>query len=289
MDIATLRSSSRSARACGHGGRRHRTAARYRVGAVAARLRALAALVLLPLAQSAPAQLYTDWWMPAGLPYQGFNIEQQGNVLYVAWFTYDTSGNAMWLVMGGPMTGAKTLDADIVRTSAGPALGTPYNSSLVEGGTVGHGTLTFTDPFDATFAWTVDSASGTLSLTRETFGAPALAGTFDTTMTTTMISSSGCDFASNVPWSFTFAPTDTTFAWSETSDTDGTTSSATGPLVRQGRWLTMSGTFGGGQAPLNNGTATMSALPIDSAVYGLATLSAGKANCVAGQTLIGLQ
>ncbi|MBS0320045.1 MAG: hypothetical protein JSR18_05855 [Proteobacteria bacterium] len=235
----------------------------------------------------ASAQLYTDWWTSPNLAFQGFNIEQQGRSMFMAWFTYDAAGDGMWLLMGGPMSGPASLDADIVRTTSGPALGAPFTS--VQGGVVGHGTLTFTDPFNATLAWTVDGASGTLPLTRETFGAPVLSGTYDTTMTTTMIRTAGCDFTSNVPFSFSFAPTASTFDWTETSDTDGTTSKVTGPLVRQGRWLTMAGTFGGGQAPLVSGTATMSALPIDSAVYGMATLSAANVTCVAGQTLIGSQ
>jgi len=120
------------------------------------------------------ATIYTDWWWNASQSGHGLNLNQQGNTLTAAWYTYDQTGAGMWLTFAAPLIG-NTATGSLIRTT-GPALGTPFNPNQVVRTIVGQGTFTFTDASHATFAYTVLGVSGTLSLIRFTIGPIPLNG-----------------------------------------------------------------------------------------------------------------
>ena len=63
------------------------------------------------------------WWSsPAGYESGwGLNIAHQGNTLFATWFTYDSDGSAMWLVIpNASRTGGDRYTGDVYRTT-GPA------------------------------------------------------------------------------------------------------------------------------------------------------------------------
>ena len=63
------------------------------------------------------------WWNGPGESGWGVNLTQQGTVLFATWFTYDTDGSGMWLVMSrGESVGRDMYAGDLYRTS-GPPLG----------------------------------------------------------------------------------------------------------------------------------------------------------------------
>ena len=125
---------------------------------------------------SSPSNYSDLWWRsPAGSESGwGVNIAQQGDILFATWFTYDTAGKGMWLVMSdGAKTGPGTYSGALYRTT-GPAFSAnPWDATHVGVSQVGTATFTFSDASDGTFAYTVDGISQSKPITRQVYGAPA--------------------------------------------------------------------------------------------------------------------
>jgi hypothetical protein len=103
----------------------------------------------------------------------GFTISHQGDVIFLAWYTYDLSGKSWWL----SMTAIKTASNPETYTgqlfaARGPAFNTvPFDTTAVKLTTVGSGTLRFVDLNNATFSFTgVNGLAQTKSITRTLFG-----------------------------------------------------------------------------------------------------------------------
>lgn len=115
------------------------------------------------------------WWnAPAGTqPGWGLAIDHQGDTLFVAWFTYDSTGAGRWMVMpNGARTTDSTYAGDIYRTT-GPAFNArPWDPAEVASTKVGSGTLTFSSARNGVFTYTVDGQSGVNNITREVFASP---------------------------------------------------------------------------------------------------------------------
>ena len=110
---------------------------------------------------NAPADSESGW---------GINFAHQGDIIFATWFTYDATGKAWWLAMTASKTGPNTYAGDLL-TTHGPAFSaTPFNPNAVTHATVGHATLTFTDPNTAQFAYTVNGVAQAKTLARELFG-----------------------------------------------------------------------------------------------------------------------
>jgi hypothetical protein len=134
-----------------------------------------AALIVLAAPVAATTANYQDWWWNAQQSGHGLNVGQQEDVLFVSWFTYDENGAGMWLVMTANLVGTRAT-GDWYRTS-GPPLGTPFDPAKVTKTMVGTGTLTFGSLHDATLDWTVNGKSGSVQLTRQSWGSRAPGGT----------------------------------------------------------------------------------------------------------------
>jgi hypothetical protein len=102
----------------------------------------------------------------------GVHLAQQADVLFATWFTYGRDNVGTWFVMseGRRMpTGAFT--GTLYRTSI-PAAGMfPWNNDAVTRTPVGSATFTFTDPFNGTFAYTVEGVSAVKPITRQLYAA----------------------------------------------------------------------------------------------------------------------
>ncbi len=110
------------------------------------------------------------YWNPAESG-RGFNIEIQDNVLFIAGFIYDTSGNPIWVFSGGPMSDDHTYSGAAFQTANGQPLGGAYRAETTV--PFGNATVTWTDTVDAII--TINGYS--FSETRQIFG-------FDFTSTT---------------------------------------------------------------------------------------------------------
>lgn len=119
---------------------------------------------------------YQDlWWgAPAGSESGwGVNIVHQADTLFVTWFTYDANGRGMWLVMSnGVKTGAATYSGALYHTT-GPAFSAaPWDGSKVGISQVGEATLSFSDPDNGTFTYTVNGVTQTKAIVRQVFSTP---------------------------------------------------------------------------------------------------------------------
>ena len=119
----------------------------------------------------ASAQFEGLWWnSPAGSESGwGLNIAQQGDVLFVTWFTYDATGKPWWLAMTANRVAPSTY-AGTLYTTRGPPFTSPFDASQVVASSVGHATLTFSDANDGAFTYTINGLTQTKVITRQVFG-----------------------------------------------------------------------------------------------------------------------
>jgi hypothetical protein len=119
---------------------------------------------------------FTDLWYRAPAesePGWGVSIAHQGDILFVAWFTYDSTGRGMWVV--GPdmrRTTGNTFTGVLYRT-VGPAFNaSPFNPAAVTASPVGSATFAFTGNATGTFSYTLSGISQSKAITRQVFGTP---------------------------------------------------------------------------------------------------------------------
>ncbi len=136
------------------------------------------AVMIMSTALPALAIDYTDWWWNPSQSGHGVNVGQQGNTVFIAWFTYDEQGNGMWLVFSGTLDPTGTIVTGPFYRTTGPALGAPFDPTTVTRTVVGTGTLTFSDAHNAKLDWSVNSKSGTIPLVRQTYGATSPDGVY---------------------------------------------------------------------------------------------------------------
>src|SRR6266576_3895526 len=113
----------------------------------------------------------SGWYFNTAEGGRGFNIEIQGNTFFMAGFVYDTAGNPIWVVSGGPMSTDQTYSGAAFQTTNGQPLGGAYRAPS----TVPFGMATVNFPTTTSANIVVNGYS--FSVTREQFG-------FDFTSTT---------------------------------------------------------------------------------------------------------
>jgi hypothetical protein len=100
------------------------------------------------------------------------NLTQQGHVIFATWFTYDGSGNPLWLSGPAVKMGAGVYTGTLAQT-AGPGFdAVPFDPAQVVETPVGTYTLRFSDGANGTFAYTVNGVAQTKAITREVFVSP---------------------------------------------------------------------------------------------------------------------
>jgi hypothetical protein len=113
------------------------------------------------------------WWRaPAGSEEGwGVNLAHQGDTLFATWFTYDTDGSALWLVMSnGSKVGTNAYSGDLYRTTGAPF--NAYDSSRFQFTKVGIASFSFTDADNGSFVYTVGSLTQSKPITRQVFSSP---------------------------------------------------------------------------------------------------------------------
>ena len=128
----------------------------------------------LCLTTGSPGANYQDLWWHAPANSEsgwGINITQQDNTIFATWFTYDTAGKGMWIVMADGVSSAPGVYGGTLYTTSGPRFD-QFDASKVVATPVGNGTFTFTDASNGTFAYTVNGVTQAKAITREAFAAP---------------------------------------------------------------------------------------------------------------------
>jgi hypothetical protein len=144
----------------------------------------LVVVCMLGAAMPSLATRYQDWWWDPATSGQGVNIGQQGEIIFAAWFTYDASGDSMWVTMSGTLQN-NVLTGDLLLFT-GPKLGNPYDPTKVTNAKLGTATLTFTGLSKGKLEWTVFGATagsnirGLMNLERFTWAPLVYAGTYYT-------------------------------------------------------------------------------------------------------------
>jgi hypothetical protein len=117
---------------------------------------------------------YEGLWLNGSESGWGLNITHQGNILFGTWFTYDSDGTGMWLVMSdGEQTGPNTYSGGLYRT-VGPAFNAATFNSIsfpANYTQVGTLTLSFTDANTGVMSYTVNGVAQAKAITRFIFAA----------------------------------------------------------------------------------------------------------------------
>ena len=110
------------------------------------------------------------WWRsPAGSENGwGVNITHQGQILFGTWFTYDTDGTGMWLVMPTSTRAGDSWTGELYRTT-GPGFSVSPWAGTVGATPMGSATFTFTDSNNGTFAYVVNGVSQSKPITKQVF------------------------------------------------------------------------------------------------------------------------
>ena len=123
----------------------------------------------------ASATNYQDiWWAaPSGVESGwGINLTHQSDTIFATWFTYQTDGAQMWLVISASKVAAGTYTGNVYRTTGPPFNAVPFNPSSVVETVVGTATFAFSDGNDGTFSYSIYGVSQTKAITREVFSMP---------------------------------------------------------------------------------------------------------------------
>jgi hypothetical protein len=101
------------------------------------------------------------------------SFTHQGDIIFATWFTYDTDGSGMWLVMSnGGKTATNTYSGALYRTT-GPAFSAvPFDPNAVSATPVGTATFAFSDADNGTFTYTVNGVTQSKAITRQIFSGP---------------------------------------------------------------------------------------------------------------------
>jgi hypothetical protein len=127
---------------------------------------------------SAAAPSYEGLWLRTPFDSEsgwGLNITHEGNILVGTWFTYDTDGSGMWLIMSnGAQVSPGTYTGPLYRTT-GPGFNAAPFTSLTESNytTVGSLTLAFSDANTATMSYTVNGVTQSKPIARFIYSLPA--------------------------------------------------------------------------------------------------------------------
>lgn len=124
---------------------------------------------------AAPTNFTDLWWRSPAASEAGWgiNLIQQGNTIFLSWFTYDATGKGMW-IYGSSLarTTGNTFVGDLARNTGNAFSSSPWNSTTVHPAAVGTATITFTDAANGTFSYTVDGVAQAKPITRFVYGSP---------------------------------------------------------------------------------------------------------------------
>ncbi len=208
---------------------------------------------------------YTDWWWNPAQSGHGLNVGQQGNTVFLSWFTYDETGKGMWVVLSGVLHG-NVVEGDFFRTT-GPKLGDAFDPAGVVATKVGTGKMTFGGLHAATFDWTVNGKSGSVALVRQSFGQFDPSGSY-VGGETDYAPAAGCPFAGtptvNNRTTFSVSVVDGVFKMHRITE-KGNTFDYTAPVKWSGQWLDLAGTYESTNV-FGNGTFTGSVTMLDDAL-----------------------
>ena len=126
------------------------------------------------VAKSSDGINYQDlWWRPTESGW-GVNLAHQGDTLFATWYTYDSAGRGLWMIMSSATkTGENTYAGKVYRASGPSFDSATWDASRVKLNEVGSATFRFSDAASGTFAYTVEGVTQSKPISRMVYALPA--------------------------------------------------------------------------------------------------------------------
>ncbi|HLX23194.1 MAG TPA: hypothetical protein VKR38_07610 [Usitatibacter sp.] len=213
---------------------------------------ALAATLFSTLASAVTVSTdYTDmWWNPAESGW-GANVTQQGDIIFVTLFVYDTNNKPTWFI--GPSTqydgvvSGKDHFTGGFYSVTGPYFGAPVFDPKAVGVTqVGNVSLDFSNSTTGTLTYNVGGVNITKQVQRQTWRTDSVAGQYRGATIGTFTTCNGATSPSTIdnPVTLTITQVASSITISEIGTQNGTAYSCryTGILTQNGKMGTIVGT-----------------------------------------------
>ncbi len=133
---------------------------------------------LILKATVAPASYQGMWWNAAEDGW-GMSIMQHADQIFAAIYTYDDAGQPVWYVMPDCLIATTTCTSQIYKVNGGTPPTAVWNGSGKSVALAGTGTLTFSNTNTGKFDFTLNSRTGSKSITQQQFGAGPLTPNID--------------------------------------------------------------------------------------------------------------
>jgi hypothetical protein len=188
---------------------------------------------------------YSDLWFTSTESGWGANMIQQGEIIFLTMFVYQSNGQPIWFVASdltfqGTTGTTQRFTGPLYQTS-GPFYGAPtFNPNSVVVTPVGTATFTATSATAGTLAYTVNGVNVTKSVTRQTWRTENIAGVYQGATIGTYANCSAGNGPYDSTASFTFTQAAQSISIAEFGS--GYTCSYTGILSQSGRMGTITGT-----------------------------------------------
>lgn len=110
---------------------------------------------------TADAPSYAGFWNKPSEAGWGLNLQQQGDNIFAAWYTYDADGKPTWLSMSCKLIGSQCKDS--IYATTGRPLSQGLTNIGVNVSNVGIGSFTFNTTSNLTFTYTLYGKTKTIS------------------------------------------------------------------------------------------------------------------------------
>ena len=124
---------------------------------------------ILATGDTPPAVDYTDLWWNASESGWGVAITHQFGKIFVAWYTYDASGNAIWYVASDCPVVASGCTGALYEVTAGSPVTSVWDGSHLAITPVGSVSFAFSDANNATMSYSINGLSSSRVITRATY------------------------------------------------------------------------------------------------------------------------
>lgn len=188
---------------------------------------------------------YSDLWFTSSESGWGANMIQQGEIIFLTLFVYQSNGQPIWFVASDltfqGTTGNSQRFTGTLYQTAGPFYGSPtFNPNLVTVSPVGTATFIATSATAGTLSYTVNGVTVNKNVTRQTWRNENIAGVYQGATIGTYSNCSAGNGAYESVASFTVTQAAQSITIAEFGN--GYTCNYTGILSQSGRMGTVTGT-----------------------------------------------
>jgi hypothetical protein len=125
--------------------------------------------------------VYSGLWWNSSESGWGINFTQRGNNVFVAWYTYDASGNPKWYVASNCALNGASCSGSLYEVNGPHFFGVAFNPALSVVTQPGAIQLTFQDTGRASMTYTLNGQARTVAITRQLVQGPASGSLVDYT------------------------------------------------------------------------------------------------------------